>query len=60
MEMSVKARAIYINIAIFIGLLLELLWGRPLLVIGISAGVLFIVANVAFLIAAKRKHKKTG
>jgi hypothetical protein len=55
-EMKLTTKAICINCAIFIGLLLELYWGRPLYVIGIAALLLFLVANgVLFLISRKAR-----
>jgi hypothetical protein len=54
--MSIRTKAIYINCAIVIGLLLELHWGRSLQIIGISALLLFTVANFA-LFSASRKAR---
>lgn len=55
--MKLATKAICINCAIFIGLLLELYWGRPLYVIGIAALLLFLVANVTLFLASRRARK---
>lgn len=54
-EMKTGTKAVYINCAIAVGLLLELHWGRPLYVVGITGIVLFVVANL-ILIFSKRAH----
>lgn len=56
-EMKLATKAVCINCAILIGLLLELYWGRPLYVIGIAAVLLFLVANVILFLASRRARR---
>jgi hypothetical protein len=51
--MKTGTKAIYINGALVVGLALELYRGRSLLVIGITAILLFTVANVALIVRRK-------
>ena len=51
--MKTRTKAIYINCAIAVGLLLELHWGRPLYVIGLTGIVLFAVANLILIFSGK-------
>jgi hypothetical protein len=55
--MKLGTKAIIINCAIVIGLLLELYWGRRPLAIGISAAVLLVVANTILIVASKITRK---
>ncbi len=55
--MKLATKAVCINCAILIGLLLELYWGRPLYVIGIAAVLLFLVANVILFLASRRARR---
>jgi len=51
--MKTGTKAVYINCAIAVGLLLELHWGRPLYVVGITGVVLFAVANLILIFSKK-------
>ncbi len=55
--MKTGTKAIYVNCAITVGLLLELYWGRPLFVVGIVGVVLFTLANL-ILIFSKRTLRR--
>jgi|HubBroStandDraft_1064217.scaffolds.fasta_scaffold126698_2 hypothetical protein len=55
--MKLGTKAICINCAIVVGLLLELYWGRPPLAIGISALILLVVANAILLVVSRRARK---
>lgn len=57
MEMKVATKAIYINCAILVGLLLELYWGRPAYIVGIAAVILLVVANVVLFLVSRRTHR---
>jgi hypothetical protein len=52
-----RQQAILINVAIFAVLIFEFLRGRTMGVLAISAVVLFLVANLALLMAAKNKGR---
>jgi hypothetical protein len=56
--MNLKTKAIYINVVIPVGLLLELYWGRPLYVVLISGAFLLTIANVLLLVVSKRSVKR--
>ncbi len=51
--MKTGTKAVCINCAIAVGLLLELYWGRPLYVVGILGVVLFAVANLILVFSKK-------
>jgi hypothetical protein len=55
--MKLATKAACINCAILVGLLLEIYWGRPLYAIGISAVVLFLVANLMLFLVSRRAHR---
>lgn len=55
--MKTGTKAVYINCAIAVGLLLELHWGRPLYVVGISGFVLFAVANLILVFSKKANRR---
>ena len=55
--MRLKTKAIYLNVGILVGLLLELYWGRPLYLALISAVLLFAIANVLLFVASKKVRK---
>jgi hypothetical protein len=56
--MRFKTKAIYLNVGILVGLLLELYWGRPLYLVLISAVLLFSVANVLLFVVPKKVPKE--
>ena len=55
--MKLRQKAFLINLAIVLGLAIEFWQGQSAGVLAISAVLLFAVANVALLLAAKRKGK---
>ncbi len=57
-KMSVRAKAIYINIALVFGLALEFYRGRSLTVIAITGCILFAVANIALLFSRKANEAR--
>lgn len=57
LEMRLKQKAFLINLAIVLGLAIEFWQGQSVGVLAVSAVLLFAVANVALLMAAKRKGK---
>ena len=57
-KMSVRAKAIYINIALVFGLALEMYRGRSLTVVAISGCILFTVANIALLFSRKANETR--
>lgn len=57
--MKTGTKAIYINFGVAVGLLLELSWGRPLYVVGITGVVLFAVANL-ILVFSRKAHGDSG
>jgi hypothetical protein len=57
LEMKLRQKAFLINLAIVLGLAIEFWQGQSAGVLAISAVLLFAVANVALLLAAKRKGK---
>lgn len=58
MEMNPTTKAILINGAIVVGLLLEHYWGRSLNVLLISALLLFLVANMMLFIVFRRQRRR--
>lgn len=56
-KMSLRTRAIVANGTILVTLLVELYFYSPV-IIGISALVLFLVANLTLLFRAKRERKR--
>ncbi len=48
-KMTIREKAIYINAGLALGCALELYWGRSLLVVALSAVLLFTVANGTLL-----------
>jgi hypothetical protein len=52
--MKRSTKAIYLNVGILVVLLVELYLGRPIYVVGISAVLLFVVANVALSTASRK------
>ncbi len=55
--MRLKTKAIYINVGILVGLLLELYWGRPPYLVVISAVLLFAVANILLFVVSRKARK---
>lgn len=56
--MKTGTKAIYLNSAISVGLALELYLGRPLYAVGISAVVLFTVANLILFVSYKKARRR--
>lgn len=55
--MKTGTKAICINFGIAVGLVLELYWGRPLYVVGITGVVLFAVANLMLVFSKKTRGR---
>jgi hypothetical protein len=54
-QMSVRTRAILINVSIAVGLAFEYLKGKRIIAIAISGIMLFAIANMVIVISARRK-----
>ena len=55
-QMSVRIRTILVNASIAVGLAFEYWKGRPVIAIAIASILLFTVANVVIVIAARRQN----